>query len=260
MKPMVAVTSDLKFIDTQNWQGVPANYVDAVANVSGTVPVIVPSIGDRLDIDELLDRVDGVLVTGSRSNVHPSHYDVEANDDHQPFDPARDETTLPLIRRAIERGIPLLAICRGIQELNVALGGSITAQFQKHRNIENHEYPLEGTLDERFAISHPVKVKPGSCLAAVLGDEVQNDRISVNSLHTQALDRLGENVVVEATAEDGTIEAVAIEGAKGFVVGVQWHPEYWAATDGPSNRILTAFGDAARAYVNEKSAARIAAQ
>ncbi|MFD0915327.1 gamma-glutamyl-gamma-aminobutyrate hydrolase family protein [Pseudahrensia aquimaris] len=254
--PLVAVTADNKFVEPYNWHATPSPYIDAAIAAAKALPVIVPSVGDKLDIDTLLDRVDGVLVTGSRSNVHPSHYGEEPTEDHEPFDPDRDATTLPLIRRAIERGVPLLAICRGIQELNVALGGSITAAFQKNRAIEGHGYPWEGTLDERFSLAHEVRVEAGSCLADIL----QSDVAKVNSLHTQALERVGENIIIEARAEDGTIEAVSVSGARGFVVGVQWHPEYWAQTDTASNKILHAFGEAARAHLTAKSSAAIAAE
>ena len=224
-KPIVAVTADHKEMAPYMWHAVPSPYVDAATDVSMVIPLTVPSVGDRLDIDALLDRVDGVLVTGSRSNVHPSHYGEEATEDHEPFDHDRDATTLPLIRRAIERGVPLLAICRGIQELNVALGGSITAAFQKNRNIEGHGYPWEGTLDERFKLAHGLKIEEGSCIADILSDNITQGQVQVNSLHTQALERIGKNVIVEATSEDGTIEAITVRDAPGFVVGVQWHPE-----------------------------------
>lgn len=246
MKPLIAVTSDLKPVDPYLWHATPSPYIDAVVHASGGLPLIVPSLGDDLDIDALLDRVDGVLVTGSRSNVHPQHYCGELSEEHAPFDLARDATTLPLIRRAIERGVPLLAICRGIQELNVALGGSITAAFQNVRNLDDHGYPWEGTLDERFSLAHEIEVKEGTCLHDIL----KSGSVKVNSLHTQALDRLAEALDVEAIAHDGTIEAVSVKGAKGFVVGVQWHPEYWAMSDDASNAILSAFGDAARAYAD----------
>lgn len=256
MLPLIAVTSDLKHVEPYDWHATPSPYIDAVVAAADGLPVIVPSVGDALHIDTLLDRVDGVLVTGSRSNVHPSHYGESPTKDHEPFDPARDATTLPLIRRAIELGVPLLAICRGIQELNVAMGGSITAAFQKSRALEGHGYPWEGTLNERFALVHEIKVAEGSCLSAILNAPSP----SVNSLHTQALDRLGERVVVEAVAEDGTVEAITIADAPGYVVGVQWHPEYWATTDTASNKILNSFGEAARAHAAKKSNLSMAAE
>jgi putative glutamine amidotransferase len=257
MKALVAVTTDLKHVDPYDWHATPAPYINAAVDSADVMPLLVPSLAEKLDIGTLLDRVDGVLVTGSRSNVHPSNYKVGPTDDHAPFDPARDATTLPLIRAAIERGVPLLAICRGIQELNVALGGSITAAFQKNRKIEGHSYPWEGTLDERFELAHGIRVKDGSCLDTILRDHAAAGSIPVNSLHTQALDQLGERIVVEAEAEDGTVEAVSVSGAPGFVIGVQWHPEYWAVAgkrkDGPSAAIFKAFGEAARAHAAGKS-------
>jgi len=259
-KPVIAVTADCKDIDPYIWHAAPANYIDAVHRVADGIPLIVPNLGDALELDAMLDRVDGLLLTGSRTNVHPSHYGTAANADHEPFDPSRDSTTIPMINRAIDLGIPVLAICRGIQELNVALGGTLTENFQKNRNIENHDYPFEGPMDERFALSHGLKIKPGSCLATILEKQIVDDSVDVNSLHTQALDQLGQRVVVEATSEDGTIEAISVADAPGFVVGVQWHPEYWAETDAASNAILRAFGDAARQYCARKRGLAVAAE
>jgi putative glutamine amidotransferase len=259
-KALIAVTSDYKEVAPYMWHAAPAPYIDASAQVADVIPVIVPSLGDALDCDAILDRVDGVLVTGSRSNVHPSHYGEVLTEDHAPFDMDRDATTLPLIRRAVERGIPILAICRGMQELNVAMGGSLTASFQKARNLENHGYPWDGTMDERFALAHGLNIKQGSCIAKILKDEMQDNSAQVNSLHTQALNQLGDRIVVEATFQDGTIEAVTVADAPGFVVGVQWHPEYWATTDKPSNAIFRAFGDAARVYLAEKQGLTVAAE
>ena len=255
MKPLVAITCDLLERAIYMQHMVPEQYVNAAADVADVLPVLVPAIGARLDVDDLLDRVDGVLVTGAKSNVHPRHYGTEPTAAHEPFDEARDATTLPLIRRAVERGVPLLAICRGIQEMNVALGGSITAGFQEARDLPGHSASNEGRNDERFKLHHAVAIAPDGCLAAVLGEEAH-----VNSLHTQALDRLGTGVRVEARAADGTVEAIGVEDAPGFAVGVQWHPEYWAATDAASRRVLEAFGDACRAHAAGKSGMRVAAE
>src|SRR5690606_25930334 len=155
-----------------------------------------------------------------------------------------DSTTLPLIRRAIERGVPLLAICRGIQELNVALGGTLDTEIQEMDGRIDHRAPVSDDQDERFAIRQAVRVKPGSCLAGVFGA----GEIKVNSVHRQAIGRLGGRLQVEAVAEDGTVEAVSVIDAPAFAVGVQWHPEYWAKSDDASSRIFRAFGDAARAH------------
>ena len=243
-QPLVAITSDVRAFENYTWHAAPDQYLQAAYEAAGVIPLIVPSFGAGLDIDAILDGVDGVLITGSKSNVHPSLYGVEPSAAHEPYDPARDATSLPLIRRAIERGIPLLAICRGIQELNVALGGTLATEIQELDGRMDHRAPQSDEQAERFGIRHPVRIKPGSCLAAVM----ESDSIDVNSVHRQAIDRPAPTLEIEAVADDGTIEAVSVKSARNFAVGVQWHPEYWVKTDSPSRRIFAAFGDAARAY------------
>ena len=210
--------------------------------------LIVPALEDGNDTDAILDRVDGVLVCGSASNVHPSLYGKEARESDGPFDPARDATSLPLIRRALDRGIPMLAICRGIQELNVALGGTLASEIQEQPGIWDHRKPPNVDRDTMYSIRQSVIVKEGSCLARVLGP----GEVQVNSLHRQAISDTAPRLQVEAVAEDGTIEAVSVIDAKAFAVGVQWHPEYWAETDSPSRKLFAAFGDAVRDYAAGK--------
>lgn len=241
--PLVLVSTDLRRIDGYDWHMTPTNYIEAVLVGAGAIPMLLPSLGGALDLDAVLDHVDGVLLSGSRSNVHPSLYGVEPTLGHEPYDPARDATTLPLIRKAIEKGVPLFAICRGYQELNVALGGTLATEIQTFDGRMDHRAPDAPTNDERFAIRHPVKVASGGCLGTLLA----GDTIEVNSLHRQAIDALAPGLVVEATAPDGTIEAVRVKDAVGFAVGVQWHPEYWVRSDVPSARLFSAFGDAVRA-------------
>ena len=173
-----------------------------------------------------------------------------------PYDPDRDATTLPLIRKALDCGVPLLAICRGIQELNVALEGTLAAELQERPGSLDHRAPPSESQDERFAIRQRVSIKPGSCLAGVFG----SGDIQVNSVHRQGIDRLGPRLQVEAVAEDGTIEAVSVRDARAFAVGVQWHPEYWVASDDNSARIFRAFGDAVRAHAVARASARTAAE
>ena len=242
--PIIAVPTDKRAFDNYTWHATPHQYLEAAMSVAGVMPVLVPAFGERLDIDGLLDRVDGVMITGSKSNVHPSLYGEEATEANGPYDPDRDATTLPLIRRAIERGVPLLAICRGIQEMNVALGGSLAGEIQEREGAMDHRAPESDSQDERFGIRQPVTIKEGSCLAGVFGA----GEIKINSVHRQAVDRLGARLEVEAVAPDGTVEAVSVKDAKAFAVGVQWHPEYWAASDEASAQLFRAFGDAVRAY------------
>lgn len=255
-QPLVAVSTDVKQFENYTWHAAPNQYLEAAITGADVFPLLVPSFGDRLDFDSLLERVDGVLITGSRSNVHPSLYGGDASEANGPYDPARDSTTLPLIRKAIERGVPLLAICRGIQELNVALGGSLATEIQEREGAMDHRAPASDRQDDRFAIRHTVSIKPGSCLAGVFGA----GDIHVNSVHRQAVDRLGSRLQVEAVAPDGTVEAVSVKDARAFAVGVQWHPEYWVRSDSASQQIFRAFGEAARGHALGRTALREAAE
>jgi len=256
LQPLVAVSTDVRHVDNYTWHAAPQQYLEAAISGAGVFPVLVPSFGDRLDLDQLLDSVDGVMLTGSKSNVNPELYGGEASEANGPYDPDRDATTLPLIRRAIERGVPLLAICRGIQELNVALGGTLATEIQEREGSLDHRAPVSDNQDERFAIRQSVSIKRGTCLADVFGA----GEIMVNSVHRQGVDRLGSNLQVEAVAADGTVEAVSVNGARAFAVGVQWHPEYWARTDDNSAKIFKAFGDAVRTHALGRTRTRTAAE
>ena len=245
---IIAIPADIRRFDGYVWHAAPAQYVEAAIEGSGALPLLVPALEGAVDVDAVLDRVDGVLISGSRTNVHPSLYGAEETEAHGPFDPARDATSLELIRRAVARGVPLLAICRGIQELNVALGGSLDAEIQDLPGRFDHRKPVSEDTDVSFAIRHGVHVAEGSCLAAIVGA----GEVPVNSLHRQAISRLSPRLKVEATAEDGTIEAVSVVDAAAFALGVQWHPEYWVRNDGPSAAIFRAFGEATRAYARTR--------
>ena len=242
--PLILVPADVRPGDGYVWHAAPETYLNALFHGSGAIPLILPSLGGDLDLDALLGRVDGVLLTGSRSNVHPSCYDAPATAKAEPYDPRRDAVTLPLIAAALRHGVPLFAICRGMQELNVALGGTLVAEVQEEPGRSDHRAPASDDADVRFAIRHEVAIVPGGILAGILGE----DMIRVNSLHRQAIGRLAEGLVVEATAPDGTIEAVRVRDAAGFALGVEWHPEYWVRTDPPSAKLFAAFGAAVRSY------------
>lgn len=250
--PIIAIPADIRELDGTTWHMVQTQYVNAAVVGAGLLPLLVPALEEGHDIDGVLDRVDGVLISGSRSNVHPSLYGKVAEEKDGPFDPARDATSLPLIRRAIDRGIPLLAICRGIQELNVALGGTLASEIQELPGRQDHRYPEDPDRDVKYKIHQTVRVKEGSCLAGAIGA----GEVLVNSLHRQAISQAAPNLAIEAVADDGTVEAVSVIGAKAFAVGVQWHPEYWVGKDAPSNALFKAFGDAVRDYA---AARRIAA-
>jgi putative glutamine amidotransferase len=241
-QPLIAVTGDVRQFDNYTWHAAPQTYLEAAVGVARLTPLVVPAFTDRIDLEAILDHVDGVMATGSKTNVHPGFYDVVPTIAHEPYDEARDHTAIPLLRGALERGVPVLAICRGFQELNVALGGSIATEIQQIAGRMDHRAANSDDQRERFRIHQPVKVKPGSCLAGIVGA----GEVKVNSLHRQAVERLASGLDIEAVADDGTIEAVSVRDAKAFAIGVQWHPEFWASQDKPSKAIFEAFGDACR--------------
>ncbi|WP_174801517.1 gamma-glutamyl-gamma-aminobutyrate hydrolase family protein [Martelella limonii] len=254
--PIIAVPADTKVFGEITWHSAQQQYVGAAMDVAGVMSLIVPAYQTGADIDAVLDRVEGVMITGAASNVAPQLYGKVAEEKDGPFDPGRDAITLPLIRRAIARGIPLLCICRGIQELNVALGGTLISEVQEQEGRIDHREPENGNRDEKFVIRQPVFIREGTCLADILGA----GEVKVNSLHRQAIGEIAPNLQVEAAASDGTVEAVSVIGAKNFAVGVQWHPEYWARTDSPSRKLFEAFGDAVRAFAAAKTGFAAAAQ
>jgi putative glutamine amidotransferase len=243
-KPLVAVATDTTMIDGVRWHATQAQYVDAAAMVAGLTPLLVPNLGDGVDIEAILDAVDGVLLTGSKSNVDPALYGGTATEANGPYDRERDATSMPLLKRALERGIPLFAICRGMQELNVAAGGTLQTEIQDGPGVLDHRAPDLPDRAERFGLRQTVKLKTGSQIAGILG----GDRAVVNSLHRQAIDAPGKRIVVDAMAEDGIAEAVSVSNAVDFALGVQWHPEFWAESDPASARLFAAFGDAVRSH------------
>lgn len=249
--PLVLVTSDVRNIDGYNIHGAIDYYLNALIEGAEVLPLILPALGKtlgtKIEFEALFSRIDGILITGARSNLHPNHYGKKESEDHAPFDPKRDTTNLILIRHAIEQGLPLFCICRGLQELNVALGGSLEIEIHKQTGRFDHTSP-EGNHDERFAIRHPIHLHEGGKLANML--EVKT--IMVNSAHRQAIGTLSDKLAIEATAEDCTIEAVSVIGAKSFALGVQWHPEYWYKSDPPSHRLFAEFGASTRQWRNQK--------
>ncbi|MEO6353575.1 MAG: gamma-glutamyl-gamma-aminobutyrate hydrolase family protein [Burkholderiaceae bacterium] len=224
-------------------------YVDAVLTGAACLPLILPALGARIDWDTLLSAVDGVMLTGSPSNVHPSHFGQIVFDPALPLDPARDATSLPLIRAALERGLPLFAICRGMQEVNVALGGTLHQALHENAGFSDHREDKTLSNEAQYGAAHAVTLMPGGVMARVLDGAAQ---ISVNSLHGQGIDRLAPGLRVEAVADDGLVEAYSIDNAPGFTLAVQWHPE-WRLVDNPvSMKLYAAFGAACRRYQSQK--------
>lgn len=225
---------------------------DAVAQVAGCLPLIIPCDPAYVTVPELLDLCDGFLLTGGRPNVHPSEYGEEETPAHGAFDRCRDAVTLPLVRACVERGQPIFGICRGFQEINVALGGTLYPEIRDLPGRMNHRMPPDGTLEEQFALRHPVRFTPGGVFARLTGRE----EVMTNTLHGQGIARPAERIVIEGHAPDGTPEATYVRGAPGFTLGVQWHPEWNACDDMVSRPLFTAFGDAARAWVGRNLSAQ----
>jgi putative glutamine amidotransferase len=241
-KPVVLVPACNRLQGHHIYHVAGKKYIDAV-RLAGCQPLIVPTAGAS-DLEALLEIAHGVLLTGSPSNVHPSHFDEDVLDPSLPLDPDRDAWTLPLIPKAIERGMPLFAICRGFQEVNVALGGSLHQAVHRVPGMMDHRDDESLPIDEQYGPAHWVEVEPGGLLERVVGQR----RFEVNSLHGQGVNRLAPGLRVEARAPDGLVEAFSVERAPGFVFAAQWHPE-WRAEHNPISRLLfQAFGDAARSY------------
>lgn len=248
--PLIGIPACFTVPETFGFHQVGDKYVDGVVDGAGGLPVLIPALGARLEIEPLLERLDGLLITGSPSNVEPHHYGGPPARLDSPNDPARDATNLPLIREALERGVPLLAICRGIQELNVALGGTLHQHLHEVDGAADHRSDKSVPLPERYHPVHEVALTPGGQLQALLDGA---EAIEVNSLHGQGIDRLAPRLVVEATAPDGTVEAVRVIDAPAFALGVQWHPE-WRVLENPvSRRLFAAFGAACRARARLRS-------
>ena len=248
--PLIGIPACLTCREDFSYHQVGGKYVTSVLDGAGGLPLLIPALGDRLEIDSLLEQLDGLLLTGALSNVEPHHYGGQAAAADSPGDPARDATVLPLIRRAIELAVPTLAICRGMQELNVALGGTLHQQVHELPGRFDHRSNKAVPPRERYAPAHPIALAPDGYLRDLLDGA---DVIEVNSLHGQGIDRLARRLAIEAVAEDGTIEAVRVIDEPAFALGVQWHPE-WRVLDNPvSRRLFAAFGAACRARASSRS-------
>jgi putative glutamine amidotransferase len=239
--PIVGIPTCLRTINERVVHTLADKYPAAIIEAAGCLPIAIPAVGPRIDVTAVLEAIDGLLLTGSPSNVHPSEYGCEPLDEKILHDRARDATTLPLIREAVRRDLPVLAICRGIQELNVALGGTLHQRLQAMPDRISHR-PQKEAPDYPYGPAHAVTLTSGGRVAGLVG----GTEIMVNSLHSQGIDRPAPGLFVEAVAPDGQIEAVSLPQAR-FVVGVQWHPEYKVSENPVSAALFAAFGAACSA-------------
>lgn len=256
MRPLIGISCCIKAFGAFNTPNHAASdsYVRVVLGPVGGIPVLLPAAGEAL-VPEILPRLDGLILTGSRSNVWPGHYDGPAHAEGTPEDIRRDSTTLPLIRSAIQMGVPVLAICRGMQELNVALGGSLDQRIQDLPSRMDHSTPSDQPIPAvRTGKAHGVRLAPEGMLHELAGTTV----VPVNSLHNQGVQRLAPRLDAMGWAPDGTVEAVKVRDSRGYAWGVQWHPEYDWERDDFSRRIFERFGDACMAWSQARYARQAA--
>jgi putative glutamine amidotransferase len=224
------------------FHAVGEKYIAAVVQAADCLPLLIPVLETPLDVTEILARVDGIFFPGSPSNVEPTRYAGSASMPGTLHDPHRDATTLSLIPRAVATGMPVLGVCRGFQEMNVAMGGTLHQRVHEVEGLADHREDKEQPLEVQYAPTHEVLLEAGGTLRRLAGA----DRIRVNSLHGQGVDRLGPGLAVEARAPDGLIEAFRVQGAPGFALAVQWHPEWQVMRNPFSQALFAEFGRAAR--------------
>jgi putative glutamine amidotransferase len=247
-KPLIGIPADRRILGPHPFHCVGEKYIRAVAEAADAVPVLIPSLGDETNLEAVLASVDGILLTGSPSNVEPQRYAGPESDPDTMHDPHRDATTLPMIPRVIGSGMPLFAICRGFQEMNVAFGGTLWQKVQEVPGMLDHREDKHEPLEVQYAPVHEVELVPGGQLNRIAG----TDRATVNSLHAQGVQRLGDGLEIEARSPDGLVEGFSVRSAPGFALAVQWHPE-WQVMKNPFSRALfAAFGQAARAHAKGK--------
>ena len=246
--PLVGIPACIRDIRDLPFHTVNQRYLMALTEVSGCLPLIIPAVGHEYDVESLIPRLDGLLLTGSPSDVEPHHYGRAPCVPDAQRDPGRDATALSLIRAAVARDLPLFAICRGIQELNVAMGGTLHQQVHTLPDKRDHRSDKSKPREQRYDPVHEVSLDPTGVLADLAG----TSSAMVNSLHGQGIEQVGEGLAIEAVAPDGLIEAVRVESASWFGLGVQWHPEAIYDRNALSRSLFAAFGDAARAFAQHR--------
>ena len=249
--PLVGVTACRIETESHAFQRVTEKYVTVIVDEVGACPVMIPALQAGIHPEVLVRRLDGILLTGSPSNVHPEHYLGTPAENPAEHDPARDAVTLPLIREAVAAGVPILGLCRGVQEMNVAFGGTLVQRIQDDTAKLDHRMRRDVPFDWQYRKAHPIALTPGGLLERIAGPGPH----MVNSLHGQGVDRPGPRVRVEATAPDGVVEAISIADAPGFALGVQWHPEWPRPCAGIDRAVFQAFAAAVRARAGQPARA-----
>ena len=254
-RPLVCVSASVMELENRRHtvHGTGAKNIDAVERFAGCVPVMLPALGERLEVESFVERIDGLVLTGGRANVEPHHYDGPPFPDDEPVDPERDATTLAMVRACVAAEVPVFGICRGIQEMNVALGGSLHYRLHLLDDKDDHRMPRHDdvTLEEIFRLRHPVRLVRGGLLERLAGAS----EVMVNSLHGQGIDELADALEVEAVTPDGVVEGVRLKDDRTFTVGVQWHAEWKPEEHELSRKLFEEFGRAARVRTGLRSPA-----
>ena len=241
-RPIIGIPADVKQLGEHPFNVVGTKYIDAIVNVAECTPILLPAIGSQQDIANILSVIDGLFLTGAVSNVEPQRYGKTLLNSDTLLDKSRDATTFPLIDAVLSAGKPLFGVCRGFQELNVAMGGTLHQAVHEQPNMMDHrEKP--GSLDIQYGPAHQVKLTENGLLQQLFA---YADEITVNSLHGQGIAQLGKHLTIEATAPDGLVEAIAVSNAKNFALAVQWHPEWKATENNQSIALFNAFGQACK--------------
>ncbi|MEJ8560207.1 gamma-glutamyl-gamma-aminobutyrate hydrolase family protein [Yoonia sp. GPGPB17] len=246
-RPVVGIISNSHLINEEYLvQGAGAMNVQALSDVSGVAPVIIPADPEVHSIEELMAICDGFFFPGGRPNVHPEEYGEEETEAHGTFERNRDRITLPLIRACVAHAQPVLGVCLGFQEMNVAMGGTLYPEIRDLPGRDNHRMPPDGTLEEKFELRHEVTLTEGGPFHRLFG----NHKVMTNTLHGQGIKQPGARIVIDGYAPDGTPEAIYVKDAPGFAMSVQWHPEWNAADDPVSRPLFEAFGTACRGWAS----------
>tara|TARA_B100001559_G_scaffold304226_1_gene293486 strand:- start:156 stop:932 length:777 start_codon:yes stop_codon:yes gene_type:complete len=241
-KPIVGIISGTIFSENFFSQGVSEPNLNVLNTTSGCTPLIIPALGKNLDVKGVLNNLDGIYLPGGASNIHPENYNEKPNRINDFYDEKRDKTAIPLIKMAIKMGVPILSICRGFQELNVALGGTIHPYLHEISGKLDHRRDRTKSIEIQMRPTHSIKIKKNGLLHKISKKLSAN----VNSLHGQGINKLGKNLSVEAVADDSTIEAVSLKNGKGWLLGVQWHPEFTIEFDDLSKNLFIAYGTACK--------------
>ena len=244
MKPIIAITCDTKQVGLHLFHQVGDKYIEAISELTGALPLLLPALDNPIDIDDILSSVDGILFTGAYANIQRHLYGLAPAPDDEPQDLQRDKNTLPLLKAAVEAGVPVFGICRGFQEMNVAYGGTLHPRIHELEGRMDHREDTNAGIEVQYGPAHSIGVVDNGELATITGES----SFDVNSVHGQGIDQIADALMVEATADDGTIEAISVKDSKAFALAVQWHPEWQASSNKQSSKLFRSFGEAVLTY------------